>query len=379
MRRKYILLLRRFLQTKLQLGCCQSNTTRLTTGAVVAAPIVPNCLKLKAGTTTDFAHQLLLRTELSWQRKQTSKDKDIATKKLRRKSRRPSNDLSNGGRTLAQADDSTAADQCLATAAVATEPLPWNFPMKEAWPLYMEKNRAFAKGASSHIGHTHEPHATAEEFVIDGSSPAMRPGDQVSLQLKVALKGKPAPNLQLRVQKVLSNKMQLRAQLRTDFDAMRPLQSKWQLEARHKLAKGASASVKLVHDQQKSAHHGNSPRHSLQIEHKNRTNFVTCACRHQATGVHHFVDCNAFLISEDLMLLPNVIAEQTAVAIDFSSAHSYAKSPLLACCCRNRRCMHTLQHLQNFSELIHLSNILANHDVLGNTEQYLCYSGDPEN
>lgn len=140
---------------------------------------------------------------------------------------------------------------------------------------------AFAQGTAGKM-HTRQQ---SEEDSHDGF-PSGGPGDRFALQLKGAVKGNPAPNWQLACQKAFNSKLQLRAQCSAIVAGKLSLPNRWQLEARHKLTKGAVFSIRLQQDQQKqkAPQAVGSHRRSLQVEHKSRTSQVMCSCRQQAEG-----------------------------------------------------------------------------------------------
>ncbi|KAL0023801.1 hypothetical protein WJX77_006503 [Trebouxia sp. C0004] len=108
------------------------------------------------------------------------------------------------------------------------------------------------------------------------------PSNQCTFQLKGSAEGKPPPTWQIRGQKALGAKLQLRVQAGAALGMAHLLPSRWQLEIKHKLRKGAMLNMRLQKDERRSSQQ--CDRYRVQVEHKACTHWVTCMWAQEASG-----------------------------------------------------------------------------------------------
>ncbi|DBB08975.1 TPA: hypothetical protein ACH3X3_007606 [Trebouxia sp. C0006] len=108
------------------------------------------------------------------------------------------------------------------------------------------------------------------------------PGDQCTFHLKGSAEKKPPPTWQIRGQKALGAKLQLRAQASAALGIAHLLPTRWQLEMKHKLRKGAMLNIKLQRDERRSPQQ--CDRYRMQVERKARSHWITCMCAQEASG-----------------------------------------------------------------------------------------------
>ncbi|DBA70412.1 TPA: hypothetical protein ACH3X2_011824 [Trebouxia sp. C0005] len=121
-----------------------------------------------------------------------------------------------------------------------------------------------------------------DQETTDESQAGRGPGDQCTFQLKGSAERKPPPTWQIRGQKALGAKLQLRAQASAALGIAHLLPTRWQLEMKHKLRKGAMLNIKLQRDERHSPQQ--CDRLKVQIERKARSHWITCMCTQEASG-----------------------------------------------------------------------------------------------
>jgi hypothetical protein len=279
--RSYALLLRRFLQSKLQCGSTHNSpSTKYTSSAEVAVPNLTKTFSCKANATTDFRQRLLLHGELQWHAK-------------RRQARTSSPfkaDTTKGSKAFgpkwhSKIHRDTCQQMQIPQAtwhSSSAAHLPW---LGQCWqypsPVYAHKARlANYRDATGTSIKGFEADKDLE--TTDESQAGRGPGDQCTFQLKGSAEGKPPPTWQIRGQKTLGAKLQLRAQASAALGMAQVLPSRWQLEMKHKLRKGAMLNIRFQRDERRSPQQ--CDRHRLQVEHKARTHWVTCMCVQEASG-----------------------------------------------------------------------------------------------
>ena len=276
--RRYALLLRRFLQSKLQCGLTHhSPSIKYTSSAEVAVPYLTETFDCKANATTDFRQRLLLHGELQWhakrrQAKTTSPDTTKGSKVTGPKWH--SNIHSNSGQQM---------QICQATwYSSSAAHLPWHGQgIQYPSPVFAHKARlANYRNATGTGIKGFEADKDLES--TDESQAGRGPGDQCTFQLKGSAEGKPPPTWQIRGSKALGAKLQLRAQASAALGMAQLLPSRWQLEMKHKLRKGAMLNIKLQRDERRSPQQFN--RHKAQIERRARSHWMTCMCAQEASG-----------------------------------------------------------------------------------------------
>lgn len=277
------MLLKRFLHSKLQLGCTHSTpSVKYSSSAEVVVLDLTHNLSCKAHATTDFCQRLVLHADLQW--KARHKQTKSATRQT---------DRVKASKTFAQHghDDNDTnhhqhvqRDQPAWYSNSATR-LPWlDQSLHYPSPEYACKPRPSHRKASSTRA-IKVPEADKDSQ--DGKDEAQAgtgPGDQCTLQLKGSPAGKPSPTWQIRGQKALGPKLQLRAQVSAALGGLHLLPSQCQVEARHKLPKGAMLSVRLHREERRPSQQHS--RHRVQIEHKGRSNWMTWSCAQEASGQH---------------------------------------------------------------------------------------------
>lgn len=107
-------------------------------------------------------------------------------------------------------------------------------------------------------------------------------GTQYALLIKGSPEGKPKSTWQLRVQKALGRKTRLRAQASALIAPLNLLPSKWQLETRRRLPKGATFNARLQKEDLQQSRE--ISKHRLVLERKARDACWTHTCAYDSTG-----------------------------------------------------------------------------------------------
>lgn len=279
--RTYTLLLRRFLQSKLQCGSTHNSTsTKYTSSAEVALPDLTETFSCKANATTDFRQLLLLHGELQWhakrrQAKATSSFQADTTKGSKATGPKWHSKIhSNTGQQM-QTPQATWYSSSAAH-------LPWlSHCIQHPSPVYAHKARLANYRDATGTGIKGFADDKDQE-TTDESQAGRGPGDQCTFQLKGSAERKPPPTWQIRGQKALGAKLQLRAQASAALGIAHLLPTRWQLEMKHKLRKGAMLNIKLQRDERHSPQQ--CDRLKVQIERKARSHWITCMCTQEASG-----------------------------------------------------------------------------------------------
>ncbi len=267
------------MQSKLQCGSTHNSpSTKYTSSAEVAIPNLTKAFSCKANATTDFCQRLLLHGELQWhakrrQAKPTSPFKADTTKSSK----------ATGPNWHSKTQSNTGQHMPLATwYSSSAAHLPWlgqciQYPS----PVYAHKARLAnyrdATGTGIKGFEADKDLETTEE-----SQAGKGPGDQCTFQLKGSAEKKPPPTWQIRGQKALGAKLQLRAQASAALGIAHLLPTRWQLEMKHKLCKGAMLNIKLQRDERRSPQQ--CDRYRMQVERKARSHWITCMCAQEASG-----------------------------------------------------------------------------------------------
>lgn len=276
--RAYALLLRRFLETKLRFGSTHSRpSSKLTSSAEVVIPALAQNLSCKAYATTDFCQRLVLQAELHWKAKQKQATQDAHTR-TKQADRRPA--CRQNLLTVCQQDGAQPMSHAPCYPSSACD-LPWTsqavhyptatFARKRRPTFWKDSAAKGMNGIDINKDTKEEPQA------------GMAPCDQFTLQLKRSPEGTSPPSWQIRWQKALSRKAQLRGQAGAAMGAANLLPSKWQLEAKHKLQRGAMLNVRVQREDKRPTQH--QSRHRVQIEYKGRAKMIACTCTHEPTGL----------------------------------------------------------------------------------------------
>ena len=255
------MIFRQFLWSKLQLGTsCSSHKKTFTSTAELATPALTPQLSCKASATSDFRQRLVLQAELLW--KANPKSTPYQAKS---NPKHPNAD---------QGSNSCCPSQslCPLWLSAPTVPLPWSCtPMPTPSAVYPHKQHAFH-------GKNAEEHGSKPEKSEQHSSGST----QLALLIKGSPEGKPKPTWQVSLQKALGRKTQLRAQASAPIAPLNLLPSKWQLESRRKLPKGAIFNARLQNENAQQA--GHISKHRLVLERKARDAWWTYTCAHDSTG-----------------------------------------------------------------------------------------------
>lgn len=279
--RTYALVLRRLLQSKLRCDCTHaSSSTKYTASAEVAVPDLTQTFNCKANATTDFRQRLLLHGELQWHAKRrqaraTSPFKADTTNGSKASGPRWHSRIhSNAGQQMQASQDTWYSSS-------ATH-LPWLgqciqcpspvYAHKAGLANYRDATGTGIKGLE----------ADKDLETTDESQAGRGPGDQCTFQLKGSAEGRPPPTWQIRGQKALGAKLQVRAQASAALGMAHLLPSRWQLEMKHKLRKGAMLNIRLHRDERRSPQQCDRCR--VQVERKARTHWITCMCAQEASG-----------------------------------------------------------------------------------------------
>lgn len=259
--RTYAFLLRRFLQTKVQLGASHNNqNTAFTSTAEVSAPTLTQQLSCKAGTTTDFCRRVALQTELQWKAKAK-----LPPKHTKRNPKQFDSHHSSDAHSPSHSFQP-------AWLLVPNLPLPWgNEPVPCPAAVYATKQHHFFGKGSEERG--------AQPGKDEQQSTA---GTQCTLRVKGCALGKPKSTWQLLLQKRIGRKTQLKAQASALTAPFSLMPSRWQLEARRKLPKGATFNAKLQKDDAKEA--SGCSQYRLMLERKAQDAWWSYLCTHNSTG-----------------------------------------------------------------------------------------------
>lgn len=259
--RRYALLFKRFLQSKLQLGTSHSSQkTSFTSTAEFAAPALTPQLSCKASVTSDFCRRLVVQAELLWK---------ANTKPVPYQARsNPKHFKAHEGFS----SPCTSPGLCPLWLLTPTVPLPWSCtPMPTPPAVYPHKQRAFySKNAEEQSNKSEK----------DGQHSGA--GTQYALLIKGSPEGKPKSTWQLRVQKALGRKTRLRAQASALIAPLNLLPSKWQLETRRRLPKGATFNARLQKEDLQQSRE--ISKHRLVLERKARDACWTHTCAYDSTG-----------------------------------------------------------------------------------------------
>ena len=274
------MLFRRFLQNKMRLCATHSRQkTSLTSTAEFAGPALIQQLSCKANITTDLCRRVGLQAELQWKAKPWREAKHSKQHETQRERPMPSR------RTKANATDVDAqqchSDRCqpnnicLTWTSRPTSMLPWICSrLPTPAPMYAHKQHA-----TYDRGTTEEKGGQQKDAKQQGSA-----GSQCTLQIKGCPEGKPKPSWHLKVQKSVRRKTQLRGQVSALLAPMTFLPSRWQMEARHRLPKGATFHARLQGEDVYQAGGCRTSRHRLLLERKARDAWWTCTCARDSAG-----------------------------------------------------------------------------------------------
>ncbi|DBA97168.1 TPA: hypothetical protein ACH3X1_014931 [Trebouxia sp. C0004] len=279
--RAYALLLRRLLQSKLQCGSTlNSPFTKYTSSAEVAVPDLTGTFSCKANATTDFRQRLVLHGELQWHAKRrqartTSPFKADTTKGGKAFGPKWHSKLHSNTSQHMQTPQATWYSSSAAH-------LPWlGQCMQYPSPVYAHKARLANWGHATGTG-IKGFEADKDLETTDEAQAGRGPSNQCTFQLKGSAEGKPPPTWQIRGQKALGAKLQLRVQAGAALGMAHLLPSRWQLEIKHKLRKGAMLNMRLQKDERRSSQQ--CDRYRVQVEHKACTHWVTCMWAQEASG-----------------------------------------------------------------------------------------------
>ena len=259
--RNYAFLFHQFLHSKLQ--CTASHSRRkpaFTSTAEVAAPAVTPQFSCKASANTDYCQHAALQVEVQWKSKQRPPTKSAKS------------DVKQSFLQQSHDGQQEAHSCCSSWLLMPTVPLPWQCSNSMPSPatVYSYKQHVFyGRGADSTNSKTDkdEKHSSTDT--------------QGTLQIKGSSGRKPKPTWQLRIQKAVSRKLQLRGQASAQITPLSLLPAAWQLEARRKLPRGASMLAKL---QQEEGRQAAGSRHRLMIERKSRDAWWTSTCTCDSAG-----------------------------------------------------------------------------------------------
>lgn len=287
--RNYALLFRRILQSKLQLAASHGRQkTSLTTTAESAVPALTQHLSCKANITTDFCRRLGLQAELQWKAKSWDKAKHSKPCETKKEDIVPMGRTANFDARQAEAQQ-CESDICQPNnleyiwTSKSSSTLPWSCtPLPIPPPICAHKQRA-----SYSRGTTEEKGTKQTDAEHQGSA-----GSQCTLQIKGPPGGVPGgspggkarPSWHLKVQKSVRRKTQLRGQISALLVPATLWPSRWQMEARHRLPKGATFHARLQGEAAQQANGCSTNRHRLLLERKARDAWWTCTCAHDSTG-----------------------------------------------------------------------------------------------
>ena len=282
--------------------------TSLTSATELAVPALTQQLSCKANITTDLCRRVGLQAELQWKANPRDKAKHSNQHEKCRESIGP---LRRITRAIARDVDAQqlVSDRChphnlcLTWTSRPTSMLPWSCNrLPTPAPMYAHKQHAdYGRGT------TEEKAATQQDTDQQGSA-----GSQCTLQIKGSgqLDGKPKPSWHLKVQKPVKRKTRLRGQISALLAPMTFLPSRWQMEARHRLPKGATFHARLQGEEVQQAG-GCRSRHQLLLERKARDAWWTCTCARNSAGKQitsavamvtaHFNSCHHHRLCSNVM------------------------------------------------------------------------------
>ena len=253
--------------------------TSLTATAEFAVPAMTQQLSCKANMTTDLCRSVGLQGEWqwkanSWDEAKNSKQHEKKRQKsmpLRRTSKSSARDIDARQRV---SDRCQPYNLCLTWTSRPTSTLPWSAPLPTPARMYAHKqHEIYDKGT------TEERSGKQQDADQQGSARS-----QCTLQIKGSPEGKPKPSWHLKMQKSVSRKTQVRAQISALLAPMAFLPSRWQMEARHRLPKGANFHTRLQGEDVKQAGGCRTSRHQLLLERKARNAWWTCTCARDSAG-----------------------------------------------------------------------------------------------
>ena len=254
--------------------------TSLTSTAEVAVPALTQQLSCKANITTDLCRCVGLQAELQWKAKPWREAKHSKQNENKRERTMPLRRT-----TKANARDVDAqqcvSDRChpnnlyLTWTSRPASMLPWICTqLPTPAPLYARKQPAtYGRGTTEEKGRQQKD---AEQQGTTGS--------QCTLQIKGCSEGKPKSSWHLKVQKSVRRKTQLRGQVSALLAPMTFLPSRWHMEARHRLLKGATFHARLQGEDVQQASGCGTSRHRLLLERKARDAWWTCTCARDSAG-----------------------------------------------------------------------------------------------
>ncbi|KAL3149379.1 hypothetical protein ABBQ32_002180 [Trebouxia sp. C0010 RCD-2024] len=275
--RTYALLFKRFLQSKLRLGASHSrHKASFTSTAEAEVPALSQQLSCKANITTDFCRRVALQAELQWKaRAQQASKRTLDVCKTGQSSLSSMTTKPHARHIdVQQHIDDNWQPQILCPVWVSQpkSPLPWRAtPLPRPTPVYTHKQRAtYGRG-------TEEKGERQNDAEQQGGF-----GRQCTLQIKGCPEGKPKPTWHLRMQESLGRKTQLRGRASALLTPVSFLPSKWQMEIRHRLPKGATFHAKLQGEDVQQPGHCSTSRHRLLLQRKARDAWWTCTCAHDS-------------------------------------------------------------------------------------------------
>lgn len=289
--RTYALLFKRFLQSKLRLGASHSrHKASFTSTAEAEVPALSQQLSCKANITTDFCRRVALQAELQWKaRAQQASKRTLDVCKTGQSSLSSMTTKPHARHIdVQQHIDDNWQPQILCPVWVSQpkSPLPWRAtPLPRPTPVYTHKQRAtYGRG-------TEEKGERQNDAEQQGGF-----GRQCTLQIKGCPEGKPKPTWHLRMQESLGRKTQLRGRASALLTPVSFLPSKWQMEIRHRLPKGATFHAKLQGEDVQQPGHCSTSRHRLLLQRKARDAWWTCTCAHDSAGTSFPVVVSVFNI-----------------------------------------------------------------------------------
>lgn len=300
--RTYALLFKRFLQSKLRLGASHGRQkASFTSTAEAAVPALTQQLSCKANITTDFSRRVALQAELQWKaraQEASKRTQDVCKTGQSSPAGTTAKPHARHSDAPQHVDDRWQPENlCPVWISRPTSPLPWRgTPLPRPTPIYTHKQRAtYGRGMEEKS----EKRSDAEQ---QGGF-----GRQCTLQIKGSPEGKPNPTWHLRMQESLGRKTQLRGQASAMLAPVSFLPSKWQMEIRHRLPKGATFHAKLQGEDVQQPGHSSTSRHRVLLERKARDAWWTCTCAHDSAGTSFLVVVSVF--SSDCIINTLLLAD----------------------------------------------------------------------
>ena len=236
-------------------------------------------LSCKANITTDLFRRVGLQAELQWKANPWDEAKHSKRHEKKRENTMPLCRAKASARDVnAQqrvSDRCQPYNLCLTETSRLTSTLPWSsVPLPIPAPMHAHKQRiTFGKGA------TEERSGQQMEADHRGSA-----SSQCTLQIKGSPEGQSKPSWHLKMQKSVRRKTQLRGQISALLAPMTFLPSRWQMEARHRLPKGATFYARLQGEEVQQSGRRKTSKHQLLLERKARDAWWTCTCASDSAG-----------------------------------------------------------------------------------------------